>query len=161
VKQHRRELNESYDNTPPLTSEESAQPVRSTVTLVQTHEFAAAPAFVYRALMDSEQHAKFTGGGAQIDPDVGGRFTAWDGYITGRNLELIEGERIVQSWRTSEWPDEYDDSRLEISLAPSATGTKLTMIHDSVPSSQAAALEQGWIDNYWEPLRKFFAAVSG
>lgn len=164
VKQVKDELQEIYDNltatTGPAAAASKATVVRSTTTLVQTVELPAAPAYVYRALLDSEQHSKFTNGGAKIDPSVGGRFTAWDGYISGANLELIEGQRIVQSWRTSEWPDDYDDSRLEITLAPSTTGTKLTMVHDGVPSSQAASLEQGWIDHYWEPLRKFFAAVS-
>jgi uncharacterized protein YndB with AHSA1/START domain len=157
VKEMAEELSEVYEESPLA----AATPVHSTTTLVQTVEVPAAPAYVYRAFLDSEQHSKITGGGAKIDARVGGKFTAWDGYISGTNLELVEGERIVQSWRTSEWPDDYDDSRLEITLAPSPSGgTKLTMVHDNVPSSQAASLEQGWIDNYWEPLRKFFAAVA-
>ena len=39
--------------------------------------------------------------------------TAWDGYISGRNVELIPGERIVQTWRTSEFGVSDPDSNLE------------------------------------------------
>lgn len=150
-----RELAEITMPSPPP----SVLPVRSTTTLVQTVELPALPGEVYRAYLDSATHARFTGGGAQIDARVGGRFTAWDGYIAGSTLELVEGERIVQAWRTSEWPEGYDDSRLEITLAPAAegSGTKLTMVHEGVPSAQAKALEQGWIDHYWTPLRRYLA----
>jgi uncharacterized protein YndB with AHSA1/START domain len=139
----------------PRTGKEKPAP-RSTTTLVQTVEVAAAPSDVYAAYLDSAKHAKFTGGGAKIDARVGGRFSAWDGYITGTTLELTPGRRIVQAWRTSEWPEGFDDSRLELTLAKSPRGTKITMVHENVPSAQAAAYEAGWVEHYWEPLRRFF-----
>lgn len=136
--------------------DQEATRARSTTTLVQTVEIAAPPTDVYAAYLDSAKHAKFTGGGAKIDARVGGRFSAWDGYITGTTLELEPGRRIVQAWRTSEWPDGFDDSRLELTLAKSARGTKITMVHENVPSAQAPAYEAGWVEHYWEPLRRYF-----
>jgi hypothetical protein len=30
------------------------------------------------------------------------------------------------------------------------------MIHSKVPVEQAESYRQGWIDFYWEPLKKYF-----
>ena len=56
----------------------------------------------------AEEHAAFTGAKATCDARVGGIFTAYDGYISGRIVELETGERIVQEWRTTEWPPGAD-----------------------------------------------------
>ena len=63
----------------------------------------APPEAVYHAWLDSAAHTAMTGGAAKIAGRVGGRFTAWDGYISGKTLALTPGARIVQSWRTSEF----------------------------------------------------------
>ncbi len=51
---------------------------------------------IYSALLDSKKHGEFTGDKAKIDPKVGGKFSAWDGYILGKTLELEPFKRIVQ-----------------------------------------------------------------
>jgi hypothetical protein len=35
-------------------------------------------------------------------------------------------------------------------------GTELTMVHSKVPEAQADEYRQGWIDNYWDPLKEYF-----
>ncbi len=131
--------------------------VRMTTTLLQTVEIPAPPETVYNAYLDEGQHAKITGGAAEIDARAGGKMSAADGYVTGRFSELVDGQKIVQTWRSSEWPDGYEDSRLELTLAANGAGTRLTMVHEGVPTALAKGLEQGWIDNYWEPMRKYFS----
>ena len=48
----------------------------------------AKPAEIYEAWLSSEGHAAMTGSPAQVDGKVGGEFSAWDGYIFGKTLEL-------------------------------------------------------------------------
>ena len=127
-----------------------------TTTIRQVHFIPATPIQVYEAYMDPKKHAKFTSGEATCTRKVGGKFSAWDGYITGKNTELVKGKRIVQEWQTTEWPEGYGPSTLEISLAKKGDGTELTMVHTKVPAEQAAEYEQGWIDYYWEPLKNYF-----
>ena len=79
--------------------------------------FPAPPRRVYQAWLSSDEHTAFTGGEAEVDPREGGKFTAWDGYIEGVTVELEPYRRIVQTWRTSDFPDGSGDSRLEVLLA--------------------------------------------
>ena len=110
----------------------------------------------YRAWLDSRAHSAFTGGEAVIDDRVGGEFTAWDGYILGRTLALDPPRQIVQAWRTTEFPGSAGDSRLELTFAPSAGGTHLTLRHTEIPEGQGISYAQGWIEHYFEPMQAYF-----
>lgn len=112
----------------------------------------ATPQAVYEALMDSRKHARFTGGGASISRTVGGKFSVFDGYASGVNLELVSGKKIVQTWRASDWPkDQY--SKVTFALAKVQGGTRLTFTQTGVPDRHHAAIKQGWIDFYWKPMK--------
>jgi activator of HSP90 ATPase len=121
-----------------------------------TCDLPASPEAIYEAWLDSAAHSAMTGGGADIDKRVGGAYTAWDGYITGKTLELIPGRRIVQSWRTSEFAAGDPDSTITVELAPTKTGARLTLIHAGVPDGQTSYENGGWQDNYFAPMRAYF-----
>ena len=114
------------------------------------------PEIVYKALMDSEMHGAFTCSPAKIEPKVGGKISAWDGYITGKNLELEPGKRIVQEWKTSEWPEGYPPSRLELNFKKVTEGTEIDMVQTEVPAEQARMYDEGWYESYWDPLKEYF-----
>ncbi len=101
----------------------------SVTTIEQVEELPASPIEVYEALVDGEKHGSFMGSPATSDPRVDGHMTAHGHYIRGKYLELEPGARILQTWRTTEWPEGYDDSLLEIRLEPVESGTRLTMVH--------------------------------
>jgi hypothetical protein len=59
-------------------------------------------------------------------------------------------------WRTSEFPEDHPDSRLELELRPEAGNkTRLRLTHTGVPRSQAKSYEKGWVEHYWTPLRGY------
>jgi uncharacterized protein YndB with AHSA1/START domain len=118
---------------------------------------AATPHEVYRAWLDSEEHSAFTGAEAHVDARVGGAFSAWGDYIQGTTRELDQDRRIVQSWRTVDFPTKSPDSRLEVVLAKAKSGTRLTLIHSEIPDGMGDEYQQGWIDNYFEPMKRYFA----
>jgi activator of HSP90 ATPase len=118
---------------------------------------AASAQRVYQAWLSSAEHSAMTGGAAQIDPNVGGKFSAWDGYITGKTFELEPYRRIVQSWRTVEFPADAPDSRLEILLEEDAEGTRLTLKHSDIPAGQGSSYESGWASNYFDPMKDYFS----
>jgi len=119
---------------------------------------AAEPGRVFSAWMDGREHAAFTGGGeAVVEPWTGGRFIAWDGYIHGILLGVDEGRRIVQTWRTSEFPPESRDSRVVVEFEPARGGTRIIVRHSDLPPSHVKRYEKGWVEHYLKPLVRYFA----
>jgi uncharacterized protein YndB with AHSA1/START domain len=116
----------------------------------------ATPQQIYDAWLDSQGHSEMTGGQATIHPGVGGTFTAWDGYIEGISQKLVPNKRIVQSWRTSEFPEDAPDSKLEIVLEPVKAGTKVTIHHTHIPNGQGKMYKEGWHEHYFEPMKVYF-----
>jgi activator of HSP90 ATPase len=91
-----------------------------------------------------------------ISLEVGGTFSLFGGYITGRHIELMPGERIVQAWRSGHWdPGVYSIARFE--LKEDGADTKLIFDHTGFPKGEGATLLEGWNGNYWEPLKKVLA----
>jgi len=115
-----------------------------------------APADIYKAWLSTKGHAAMTGNPAKVNGKVGGKFSAWDGYIFGSTLELEADRRIVQAWRTSEFPDDAPDSRLEILLEETSGGTKITLTHTDMPEDQVESYRQGWEDFYFKPMQEYF-----
>ncbi len=128
----------------------------SAKTIHQEVTFNAPPAKVYGALLDAKAFAAFTGAPATIDGKVGGALNAFGGMITGFNVELVPGKRIVQAWRAGNWPEGIH-SIVKFELAPSGGGTKLTLDHSGAPDGSEEMLEGGWHKMYWEPLAKHLA----
>lgn len=125
-----------------------------------TANFPVTPTVLYEAWMSSEGHTGITGSAARVDPRVGGSFEAWDGYITGTTLELEPAKRIVQAWRTSEFPESAPDSRLEIVLEATSRGTKLTLTHSNIPKDQVESYREGWDESYFQPMEAFFSGAA-
>lgn len=116
----------------------------------------ARPEQIYDAWMSSGGHSAMTGSDAEVEPRVGGAFSAWDGYITGRTLELDRPRRIVQAWRTSEFPSDAPDSLLVVTLTPTTEGTTVEIQHSEIPDGQGARYRQGWEEFYFMPMKDHF-----
>ena len=144
--------------------------LRTAESIHQEPTFKASRERVYEALMDTNQFSKVVqlsaamqAGGmkpgatpVKISREAGGAFTAFGGYVTGRQLELVPNERIVQAWRAGSWgAGMYSIARFE--LVEEGSGTKILFDHGGFPKGQAEHLAEGWRINYWEPLLKFLA----
>jgi activator of HSP90 ATPase len=116
------------------------------------------PEVIYKAWLSSKKHSAMTSSEAKIDPKIGGKFTAWDGYIEGSTIELEVGKRILQKWRTTDFPASSQDSEVEIILKETEKGTKLTLIHTLIPKGQSAELKNGWKEFYFNPMKDYFKA---
>jgi activator of HSP90 ATPase len=144
--------------------------LRAEEAIHQEPVFKASRKRVYEALTDASQFAKVVqlsaamqSGGmklgtnvAEIGREAGGAFTLFGGYITGRQIELVPNERIVQVWRSGSWdPGSFSIARFV--LVESGGETKIKFDHTGFPKGQAEHLAEGWRVNYWEPLSKFLA----
>jgi uncharacterized protein YndB with AHSA1/START domain len=130
--------------------------------------FKATPARVYRVLTDAELFDKvvlFSGAipamqlkasPARISPDEGGAFALFGGYITGRNVELTPGVRVIQAWRAGSWAP-HILSIVRFELAAHADGCRLVFDHTGFPNEEAVSLATGWQAHYWAPMAKVLA----
>lgn len=132
-------------------------------TIKQTVTFkATSPHEVYEALMDSRKHSEFTGSKANISRTVGGKITAYDGYIEGKNLELVKDRKIVQSWRSTDWPEgHHSTATFELEALKGGKGCKLTFTQTDVPAEQSKDIAQGWKDFYWKPMKGMLEGKAG
>jgi len=129
----------------------------NTKTIRQTMRFSAPPSVVYNLLMDSKKHQSLSGEKARISRKVGGPFTAWNGHITGFNLVLSPGRKIVQAWRaTGWWPEHYSIAIFDIQTA--GVGSKLTFTQIGVPPNRFSGHYRGWIEAYWTPMKEVIAS---
>lgn len=123
--------------------------------------FIEAPAAeIYASWLDSVGHAAMTGAAAEVDGNIGGRFSAWDGYIEGTTTALDPGKRIVQTWRTTEFPEGAPDSNLEILFEDAAGGTNVTLVQTNIPKGQGKKYKQGWEEFYFAPMREWAVGSS-
>jgi uncharacterized protein YndB with AHSA1/START domain len=122
----------------------------------------AAPERVYEGWLNSRDHTSFTGGSkAEIDPAIGGKFTAFAGWISGSTLELKKNKKIVQAWRNTDFPPEAPDSRLEITLKRRDDGsTEIQFLHSEIPPGHSTRLQNGWVDFYLTPMRMYFGELA-
>jgi activator of HSP90 ATPase len=116
----------------------------------------ASPKEVYDAWLDTKKHGEMTGSTAFVTPGVGGKFSAWDGYIEGTTLELKPNNRIVQAWRSSDFPAGAPDSRVEITFEQADAGTKVTITHTNIPDGQGPEFKDGWDEFYFQPMKAYF-----
>ena len=121
-----------------------------------TATFSVKTGAIYKAWLSTQGHTLMTGSPAKVTGHVQGDFTAWDGYIWGTFLELDENKRIVQTWRTGEFPEDAEDSRVEILFEEVNGKTKLTLKHSNIPDGQAESYKSGWEDFYFKPMREYF-----
>lgn len=126
-------------------------------SLKLSETFPVSAQLLYDAWIDADSHSEFTGSDAECDPKVGGKYSAWDGYIFGKNLKLEPYKRIVQSWRTTEFAETDKDSQIEILFEPvSDEECRFTLIHTNIPKGETEKYKQGWIDYYLEPMKEYF-----
>jgi len=90
--------------------------------------FKASRKRVYEALTDAKQFDKVVQLSAamksgmapgakptEIGRQAGEAFALFGGYVTGRHLELVPNERIVQAWRAGGWdPGDYSIAKFRL-----------------------------------------------
>ena len=131
----------------------TTNPMAKTGSLKQTRTFNASAKTLYDLLMDSRKHSKLTGSAAKISTKVGGKYSVYDGYAEGVNLELKPNKKIVQPWRASNWPEGFYSKVTFVFSSAGKGKTKLIFTHSGIPANEVESLKEGWNTFYWEPLK--------
>ena len=131
---------------------------QSGLTFSISDVFSKTPEILFDAWLDSDSHSRMTGSKSQVSSIEGEEFSAWDGYIKGRNLELQRPFRILQSWRTADFVDSEPDSVLEITFNKENDGTRVTIRHTELPE-HGTQYKQGWVEAYFNPMKLYFSDI--
>ena len=110
---------------------------------------------LYNLYMDAKLHRAVIGAPVKIQMKEGTEFTAYDDYISGKNLQLIPGKLIVQSWWASDWDANEPVSTFILLFEQKDNDAIIYMTHANIPEIQYNALKQGWNDFYWKPWKEY------
>jgi activator of HSP90 ATPase len=117
------------------------------------YNIPAPPEDVYKALTTDITIQLWTGEKAEMVPEPNTEFSLWDGSILGRNIEFIEGKKIVQQWYFGDQPEE---SIVTIKLHQDKNGTSVELKHTNIPDEDFEEIVEGWNDNYFGSLQDFY-----
>jgi uncharacterized protein YndB with AHSA1/START domain len=150
-------------------------------------EVPATPAEVYELLADAAALSALSRMSGTAGCAAGEEFSAFDGHVTGRQVELIPGAMLVQAWRFPVWePGMYTIVRFTLEAAgpllitPADSGTRSRLpdaaIETRLRIDQYAEpdgadslgchptwrdhLDSGWLMFYLTPLVRHFTQVA-
>ncbi len=126
------------------------------MSIKQQAMIPASPARVYEVLADAAALSALSGMPGLPGRSAGEEFSAFDGHVTGRQIELVPGERIVQAWRFPVWePGTY--SIVRFTLVPEVGGTRLVIEQHGEPEDWHVHVDTNWPTFYLTPLTNHFS----
>ena len=108
---------------------------------------------VYLALTTPATIHLWSGEKAEMSTEPGSEFSLWDGSIIGKNIEFVQGSKIVQQWY---FGDQVEESIVTIKLHPHKHGTSLEINHTNIPDEDYDDIVEGWENNYIAALEEFY-----
>ena len=114
---------------------------------------SAPPSEVYNALTNPATIQLWTGETAEMSTTPGTDFAMWEESIVGKNLEFVEGKKIVQQWY---FEGQEQDSIVTIILHPHNQGTSVELRHSNIPDEDYNDIIDGWDETYFGALAEFY-----
>ena len=128
-----------------------------TKAIQQSVRFEASPKQLFEMYMDSRKHSEATGGKARIERRVGGKFSAWNGALRGRNLMIVPNKMLVQAWRSVHFEASDPDSILILQFRKAGSGCVVELVHANVAAQDHQGVRGGWPKYCWRPWKKYLA----
>ncbi|OJJ49452.1 hypothetical protein ASPZODRAFT_129922 [Penicilliopsis zonata CBS 506.65] len=144
----------------PSTSTSTAGKVAvNTTTVSASDEFRTTAEELYTTFIDPQRIAAFTRAPPrQFDgAHVGGKFSIFDGNVTGEYEKLEAPTRIVQKWRLAQWPAGHY-STLEVKFHQNDVDgvTQMRVTWTGVPVGQEDVTKQNWDVYYVRSIKQTF-----
>ena len=121
----------------------------------QSVRFNASPDSLFDAYLDSRKHSAIVGSKVSISKVVGGRFTAFNGMLSGKNLLIVPKKLVMQSWRSRTWKTTDPDSILILMFSKAGRGARVDLVHVNVPKHDLQGVTRGWRRYYWKPWLEY------
>lgn len=106
---------------------------------------------VFAALTNPFQIEIWSGYPADMKAEAGYVFSLWEGDITGVNLEVVPGRRLVQEWFFGE---QGEPSVARIELKKEGAKTLLELKHSHIPEEVYDEITEGWREYYLGSMKE-------
>jgi activator of HSP90 ATPase len=131
--------------------------MEGSMSIHQQATIPADPRRVYQVLADAAALSALSGMSGKAARAEGEAFAAFDGNVTGRQIELVPGTRIVQAWRFPRWaPGQH--SLVTFTVTATDVGTRLTIDQHGEPDDWHDHIAANWPTFYLTPLTEHFTA---
>jgi activator of HSP90 ATPase len=120
------------------------------------YHIKATPEDIFTALTNPLTIEIWSGASAVMEPVAGTEFSLWDGDITGINIEIETGKKIVQEWyfEDEEGLSPEDKSIVTIKLHNEGNSTDVELLHINIPDEAFDNIVDGWDRYYFKPLKE-------
>jgi uncharacterized protein YndB with AHSA1/START domain len=117
---------------------------------------AASPSTIFPFLIDPEEHVRWMGTEAELDPRSGGAYRVLVRGVhpgVGEFLEVIPDQKVVFTfgWDEPDHPIPAGSTVIEISLIPDGEKTRVRLVHRGLPDDAVGDHTGGW-DHYLDRL---------
>ena len=122
-------------------------------TIRQHYFINATPEEVFSAITNPFTIELWSGYKAEMEAKEGTEFSIFDGDIAGRNIKVINNQKIIQEWY---FGDNTEKSLVTIDIKQHQLGTKVILEHTNVPDDEVEDFTEGWNVYYWGAIKDFF-----
>ncbi|MGZ6519411.1 MAG: SRPBCC domain-containing protein [Bacteroidia bacterium] len=116
----------------------------------------ASPERIYELLINGAKFGNVTGKPGKGAGSEGAYLSLFDGWIQGRQIELIPNKSVIQAWRFKDW-DPGIFSIVRFTLIPEGNNTKLVVDQHLHPVAAHEQVLANWQPFYFDPFIKHFA----
>ena len=128
----------------------------NTKTFTRHFDVTATPNQVYTMWTSPVYHGAVTESLVSIVPKKNGDIRLWNGVVTGNFIELVEDQRIVQTWRTIDFSHLEASSILLLEFQKQLQSCRIRIEHSEIPFLLYEQFEYAWEEFYIPRIIDFF-----
>lgn len=131
----------------------------NTTTVTAHDEFRTTAEEMYQTFTDPQRLAAFTRAPPRLfeGAQEGGKFSIFDGNVTGEFVKLEPPTKIIQKWRLAQWPEGHT-SLQEIVFDQNNVDrvTNMRVTWTGVPVGQEEVVQRNWEGYYVRSIKQTF-----
>ncbi|PWE00632.1 SRPBCC domain-containing protein [Marinilabilia rubra] len=113
------------------------------------------PENIYSAFTNPLTIELWSGYPAEMPEADGGEFSMWEGDISGRVLERVPQEKVVEEWF---FGDQEEPSIATIKIFPYRSYAQVEVVHTNIPEEAWGDITHGWEEYILGTIKEFFEA---
>ncbi|KAI5306529.1 hypothetical protein KEM56_000426 [Ascosphaera pollenicola] len=150
----------SATTTTTTSTTSTAKPIAmNTTTVTATDEFKTTAEEMYITFTDPQRIAAFTRAPPRVfeGAQVGGKFSLFDGNVSGEYTSLTPHSEIKQKWRLAQWPaGHYADLTIGFDQNDIDRVTSMRCEFKGVPVGQEDVVKRNWEGYYVRSIKATF-----